>query len=248
MPRLEWDGDGDRLYETGVRQGVLYPRDSDGKYSKGYAWNGLTSVSESPSGAESNPIWADDIKYLNLISREDFGASIEAYTYPDQWAECDGSAALMDGVYIGQQKRKTFGLCYRTTIGNDIDGDAYGYKLHLIYGATAAPSERQYSTMNDSPEAMTMSWELSTIPVNVSGHQPTACLTIDSTKFTTEEQKGHLKDLEDALYGTNPDPDVSVDTGSDPWLPLPNDVFAILSGTYDPDDEDEEEEEEDSTP
>ena len=165
MSRLTWDNAGERYYETGVKQGVLYPIQSDGKYSLGVAWNGLTAVTESPSGAEATALYADDIKYLNLISNEEFGATIEAYTYPDEFAECDGSAALADGVMLGQQKRKTFGLCYKTTVGNDVDGNDYGYKLHLIYGCLAAPSEKAYATINDSPEAITFSWEVSTTPV-----------------------------------------------------------------------------------
>lgn len=197
--KLVWDATGDHIYETGLKMGVLYPINSEGVYTPGVAWNGLSSVSESPSGAEANAIYADDIKYLNLYSVEEFGATIEAYTYPDEWAECDGSANLSTGVILGQQDRKTFGLCYRTVIGNDVDGDAYGYKLHLIYGCKASPSERQYQTINDSPEAITFSWEISTIPVNVSGHKPVSCITIDSTKADPTK----LANLERVLYGTN---------------------------------------------
>ena len=197
MSKLVWDQTGERLYETGVKQGVLYPLDAAGKYSKGVAWNGLTAVTESPSGAEATALYADDIKYLSLLSTEEFGATIEAYTYPDEFAECDGSAALADGVYIGQQKRKTFGLCYRTTLGNDVDNNDYGYKLHLIYGALASPSEKGYSTINDSPDAVTFSWEVTTTPVNVSGFKPTASITIDSTKTTAAK----LAALEKILYG-----------------------------------------------
>lgn len=218
MSRLTWDNTSERLYETGVKQGVLYPIQTDGKYSKGVAWNGLTAVTESPSGAEATALYADDIKYLNLMSNEEFGATIEAYTYPDEFAECDGSAALATGVMIGQQKRKTFGLCYRTTLGNDVDGNDYGYKLHLIYGCLAAPSEKAYATINDSPEAITFSWEVSTTPVNVDGFKPTSCITIDSTK--ADEAK--LAALEDVLYGKD---------GEDttPRLPLPDEVATMMS-------------------
>ena len=219
MAKLVWDKTGERLYETGVKNAVLYVRDSSGTYTKGVAWNGITAVTESPSGAESNPLYADDIKYLNLISNEDFGATIEAYTYPDEFAECDGSAELIAGVKIGQQKRKTFGLCYRTTLGNDVDGNDHGYKLHMIYGATAAPSERAYATINDSPEAITMSWELSTTPVSVTGHKPTAHLEIDSTKVKAEE----LASLEEILYGKDGD------TQADPRLPLPDEIAALFT-------------------
>ena len=219
MAKLVWDKTGERLYETGVKNAVLYVRDSSGVYSKGVAWNGITAVTESPSGAESNPLYADDIKYLNLISNEDFGATIEAYTYPDEFAECDGSAELIAGVKIGQQKRKTFGLCYRTTLGNDVDGNDHGYKLHIIYGATAAPSERAYATINDSPEAITMSWELSTTPVTVTGFKPTAHLEIDSTKVKAEE----LTKFEEILYGK----DGAEQTG--PRLPLPDEIATLFT-------------------
>lgn len=218
MSRLTWDNTSERLYETGVKQGVLYPIQTDGKYSKGVAWNGLTAVTESPSGAEATALYADDIKYLNLMSNEEFGATIEAYTYPDEFAECDGSAALATGVMIGQQKRKTFGLCYRTTLGNDVDGNDYGYKLHLIYGCLAAPSEKAYATINDSPEAITFSWEVSTTPVNVDGFKPTSCITIDSTK--ADEAK--LAALEDVLYGKEGDE-------TTPRLPLPDEVATMMS-------------------
>ena len=215
MAKLEWDVLGQRLYETGVKKGVLYPL-TDGSYSKGVAWNGLTAVTESPSGAEPTPLYADDIKYLNLMSAEEFGGTIEAYMYPDEFAECDGSAALMEGVYIGQQPRKTFGLCYRTVLGNDVSNEAYGYKLHLIYGAMASPSEKAYATINDSPEAITFSWEFSTTPVDVAGHKPTASLTIDSTKVDASK----LAALEDALYGT---------ADKEAYLPLPDEVVTLLS-------------------
>ena len=215
MSKLVWDATGERLYETGVKMGVLYVQDK-GAYPKGVAWNGLTSVTESPSGAEATPLYADDIKYLNLMSTEEFGASIEAYMYPDEFAECDGSAALTAGVYIGQQPRKTFGLCYRTTLGNDTESNNYGYKLHLIYGALAAPSEKAYSTINDSPEAITFSWELTTTPVNVTDHKPTASITIDSTKV--DKQK--LAALEEILYGSE-----SVEAR----LPLPDEIAALMA-------------------
>ena len=225
MSRLTWDKTGERYYETGVKQGVLYPIQTDGKYSKGVAWNGLISVNESPSGAEATPLYADDIKYLNLISNEEFGATIEAYTYPDEFYECDGSASLADGVMISQQKRKTFGLCYRTTVGNDVDGNDYGYKLHLIYGCLAAPSEKGYNTINDSPEAITFSWEISTTPVSVKGFKPTSQITIDSTKIA-EGKKAKLTELEDILYGKDGD-GVSA-TG--PRLPLPDEVATLFAG------------------
>lgn len=219
MSRITWDNTGERYYETGVKMGVLYPIQTGGVYTKGVAWNGLTAVTESPSGAEATALYADDIKYLNLMSNEEFGATIEAYTYPDEFAECDGSAALSTGVMIGQQKRKTFGLCYRTTLGNDVDGSDYGYKLHLIYGCLAAPSEKAYATINDSPEAITFSWDVSTTPVSVSGFKPTSQITIDSTKV--DETK--LKSLEDILYGKDGDP------SAEPKLPLPDEVAAIFS-------------------
>ena len=219
MSRITWDNTGERYYETGVKMGVLYPIQTGGVYTKGVAWNGLTAVTESPSGAEATALYADDFKYLNLMSNEEFGATIEAYTYPDEFAECDGSAALSTGVMIGQQKRKAFGLCYRTTLGNDVDGSDYGYKLHLIYGCLAAPSEKAYATINDSPEAITFSWEVSTTPVSVSGFKPTSQITIDSTKV--DETK--LKSLEDILYGKDGDP------SAEPKLPLPDEVAAIFS-------------------
>ena len=214
MAKLTWDQTGQKIYETGVDHGVLYPA-SEGTYPKGVAWNGLTNVTESPSGAEPSPIYADNIKYVNLMSAEEFGATVEAYTYPDEFAECDGSTELTKGVYAGQQPRKTFGLCYRTKIGNDVDGDDHGYKLHLIYGALAAPSERAYATVNDSPEATTFSWELSTTPVEVTGGKPTACLTIDSTKVDATK----LAALEKILYG---------DDDTEARLPLPNEVAETL--------------------
>lgn len=216
MARLTWDDTGKRLYETGVKQGVLYPIQTGGVYSKGVAWNGLTAVTESPSGAEATPLYADDIKYLNLYSAEEFGATIEAYTYPDEFMECDGSATLAEGVTIGQQDRKTFGLCYRTTVGNDVDGANHGYKLHLIYGAMASPSEKAYATINDSPEAITFSWELTTTPVNVAGMKPTASITIDSTKADAT----CLAALEDILYGGEEE---------EARLPLPDEVKTVMT-------------------
>ena len=214
MAKLVWDKTGERLYETGVKNGVLYPM-VDGAYPKGIVWNGLTAVTESPSGAEATPLYADDIKYLNLMSAEEFGATVEAYTYPDEFAECDGSASLGAGVTIGQQPRKTFGMSYKTTVGNDVDNDNHGYKLHLIYGAMASPSEKAYSTINDSPEAITFSWELTTTPVNVTGFKPTASLTIDSTKIAPEK----LAAIEALLYGSE---------SGEAKLPLPDEIAGIL--------------------
>ena len=216
MAKLVWDKTGERLYETGVKQGVLYPQAAGGTYPKGVAWNGLTNITESPSGAEATALYADDIKYLNLVSAEELGGTIEAYTYPDEFAECDGSAALTEGVFIGQQDRKTFGLCYRTTLGNDVDSNGHGYKLHLIYGALAAPSEKAYATINDSPEAITFSWEFKTTPVNVTGHKPTASLTLDSTKVSETKMAA----LEKVLYG---------DGETEARLPLPDEVVQILT-------------------
>lgn len=215
MAKLVWDNTGDRLYETGVKQGVLYVQGEGGVYPNGVAWNGLTAVTESPSGAEATALYADDMKYLNLISAEEFGCTIEAFTYPDEFAECDGSKAAVAGVYLGQQGRKTFGFCYRTTLGNDVAGNEYGYKLHLVYGCLAAPSEKSYSTINDSPEANTFSWEVKTTPVNVTGHKPTALITIDSTKV----DKQRLADLEAILYGGEQ---------AEARLPLPDEVIETL--------------------
>lgn len=215
MAKIVWDQTGERLYETGVKKGVLYPMATGGTYPKGVAWNGLTAVTESPSGAEATPLYADDIKYLTLMSVEEFGGTIEAYTYPKEFEECDGSAELTPGVSIGQQPRKAFGFSYVTTIGNDVDSNKHGYKLHLVYGALASPSEKAYSTISDSPDAITFSWEFTTTPVAVAGFEPTACITIDSTKV--EPQK--LTALEKKLYG---------DTEIDPTLPLPNEVATIM--------------------
>ena len=218
MAKLVWDKTGDRLYETGVKNGVLYIPTA-GVYSKGVAWNGLTAVTESPSGAEATALYADDTKYLSLMSAEEFGATIEAYTYPDEFAACDGSAELADGVMIGQQKRSTFGLCYKTTIGNDTEGNEHGYKLHIIYGALAKPSERAYASINDSPEAITFSWEITTTPVNVTGAKPTASLVIDSTKADPSK----LAALEDILYGKDGEP------ASEPRLPLPDEIKSLMT-------------------
>lgn len=198
--KLTWDQTGERLYETGVKKGVLFPQGEGGEYPFGVAWNGLTAVTESPSGAEASPLYADDIKYLNLLSTEEFGATIEAYTYPDEFGQCDGTAEIATGVSIGQQKRKQFGLCYQTTLGNDVDNNDFGYKLHIIYGALAAPSEKPYASINDSPEAITFSWEVTTTPVNVDGFKPTANITINSTKVNAEK----LAALETILYGSDP--------------------------------------------
>lgn len=215
MAKLVWDQTGQKTYETGVKNGVLYVQNDEGLYPNGVAWNGLTAVSESPSGAEQTALYADDAKYLNLTSAEEFGATIEAYTYPDEFAECDGSAELADGVFIGQQNRKSFGMVYKTTFGNDVKQNEYGYKLHIIYGALAKPSERSYSTINDSPEAITFSWELSTTPVPVTGHKPTASMVIDSTKANPEK----LAALEAILFGGD---------DTEARLPLPEEIFELM--------------------
>ena len=219
MSKLVWDNTGKRLYETGVKNGVLYVQSSSGTYPKGVAWNGLTAVTESPSGAEATALYADDIKCLSLMSAEEFGATIEAYTYPEEFEACDGSASLVDGVSIGQQKRTPFGLCYRTTIGNDTDGNDHGYKLHIIYGALASPSEKAYASINDSPEAITFSWEVTTTPVSVSGFKPTASLVIDSTKADPTK----LTALETILYGSD------AESGTDPRLPLPDEIKTLMT-------------------
>lgn len=213
--KLVWDNVGERFYETGVKNCALYLQNTDGSYPKGVAWNGISAINESPSGAESSPIYADDTKYLNLISNEELSASIEAYTYPDEFAECDGSAEIATGITIGQQPRKAFGLAYKTTLGNDIAGNEYGYKLHLLYGCKAAPSEKAYSTINDSPEAITFSWEISTTPVNVKGFKPTSNLTIDSSKVAPEK----LAALEAVLFGSE---------SAEARLPLPDEIITLV--------------------
>lgn len=223
MARLEWDKTGERLYETGISNGVLYPQETGGIYPKGVAWNGLTAVTESPSGAEPTPLYADNIKYLTLMSVEEFGFSIEAYMYPDEFKKCNGEGSLVTGVTIGQQKRNAFGMSYKTILGNDVDGDAHGYKLHLVYGALAAPSEMAHNTVNDSPEAATMSWECSTTPVSVNGFKPTSHLVIDST--TADPTK--LKALEDILYG-------SASEGNGPRLPLPDEIATLMKAVEEP--------------
>ena len=216
MSKIVWDAVGEHIFETGVRNGVLYLKDETGAYNTGVAWNGLTSVSESPEGAEPTDLYADDVKYLTLMSAENFKATIEAYTYPVEFEECDGSASIANGVVIGQQARKPFGLCYRTSIGNDTDGNEHGYKLHIVYGCMASPSEKQYSTINDSPEAITFSWEVNTTPVNVTGKKPTATLIIDSTKV----DKSKLTALEAILYGSEE---------KEPRLPLPDEIATLMT-------------------
>ena len=215
MSKIVWDAIGEHTFETGVRNGVLYLQGAEGTYNTGVAWNGLTSVSESPEGAEPTDLYADDVKYLTLMSAENFKATIEAYTYPVEFEECDGSATIAKGVVIGQQPRKPFGLCYRTAIGNDTDGNEHGYKLHIVYGCQASPSEKQYSTINDSPEAITFSWEVNTTPVNVTGKKPTATLIIDSTKA----DKAKLTALEAILYGSEQ---------KEPRLPLPDEIVTLM--------------------
>lgn len=216
MAKLTWGEAGKRFFETGVSNGVLYVQQKGGTYGQGVAWNGLTQVSESPSGGEANPLYADNYKYLNLMSVEEFGATIEAFSYPDEWKQCDGSAEISKGVTIGQQERKSFGLCYKTIKGNDTEYNDYGYILHLIYGGKASPSEKTYSSVNDSPEAITFSWEMTTTPVAVAGHKPTSVLTIDSSSI----EPGKLKKLEDALFGTE---------STEPKLLLPDEVIALLA-------------------
>ena len=216
---INWDATGEKFYETGVDHGVLYPQDNSGAYPKGVAWNGLTGVTESPSGADKNDVYADNIKYLVLRSAEDFGATVTCYTYPDEWEECDGSRMPVAGVKIGQQPRKSFGMCYRTLVGNDIQGTEYGYKLHIIWNATASPSERAYSTVNDSPEAIEFSYEIATTPTPIAGYKPIASMTIDSTKVAADR----LEALEQILYG--------VAGGADPRLPSPDEVISILGAS-----------------
>lgn len=215
MARLVFDEVGSRFFETGVKNGVLFVQNVNGEYENGVVWNGLTAVTESPSGAEATPLYADDMKYVVLYSTEEFGATVEAYTYPEEFEQCDGSAALMDGVTIGQQPRKSFGLVYKTVVGNDVQGQDLGYKIHIIYGAKAAPSEKAFATINDSPEAVTFSWELSTVPVPVEGHRPTATVVIDSTKVDAEK----LALLEDKLFGSE---------SEESTLPLPDEIAELL--------------------
>lgn len=221
MAKILWDKAGEHYYETGVDHGVLYTLDSKGAYVKGVAWNGLTTVTETPSGAEANAQWADNIKYLNLYSAEELGLTIEAFTYPDEFALCDGTAELAPGVSVGQQDRQMFGLSYRTKVGNDLEGNNLGYKLHLVYGCKASPSERGYATINDSPEPIGFSWEVSTAPISVEGHQPTSIVTIDSRKV----DQSKLAALEAKLYGS--------DT-AEPTLPLPDEIAKILGATSNP--------------
>lgn len=225
MSKLVWDAAGTHLFETGVDQGVLYLVDGTGAYPHGVAWNGLTGITQSPSGADATKLWADNIKYVELRAAEEFGGTIEAYTYPDEFAECDGSATVVAGLRVGQQPRKAFGLAYRTLIGNDTELDSHGYMLHLVYGASCSPSQRSYATKNDSPEAITFSWEFSTNPVNFAGFKPTSYLEIDSTKFTSETDKAKLKALENKLFGTDAEGGTE---GTEPYLPLPDEVATTL--------------------
>lgn len=220
MSKLVWDKSGEHIYETGVDHAVLYP-EVDGGYPLGIAWNGLTTVTESPSGAEANAMYADNIKYLNILSAEEFGATIEAYTYPDEFCVCDGSASPTKGMYVGQQSRQHFGISYRTVLGNDTKSNDYGYKLHLIYNCLAAPSEKAYASVNDSPEAISFSWEVSTTPVQITGYKPTATIIIDSTK--ADQTK--LAALETILYGVDKTGEIDA---VDPRLPLPDEVIATL--------------------
>ena len=215
MAKLVFNNVGERLFETGVKNGVLYVMGEDGAYENGVVWNGLTAVTESPSGAETTPLYADDVKYVVIYAAEEFGATVEAYTYPEEFEECDGSASIFEGITIGQQTRKSFGMCYKTSVGNDVQGQDFGYKIHIIYGAKAAPSEKSYSTINDSPEAVTFSWELSTVPVPVEGFNPTATMVIDSTRVPKEK----MTLIENKLYGTESD---------EPTLPLPNEILSLL--------------------
>ena len=216
MAKLVFNNVGERLFETGVKNGVLYVMGEDGTYENGVVWNGLTAVTESPSGAETTPLYADDVKYVVIYAAEEFGATVEAYTYPEEFEECDGSASIFEGITIGQQTRKSFGMCYKTSVGNDVQGQDFGYKIHIIYGAKAAPSEKSYSTINDSPEAVTFSWELSTVPVPVEGFNPTATMVIDSTRVPAEK----MTLIENKLYGTE---------SEEATLPLPNEILALLA-------------------
>lgn len=216
MSKIVWDKTGDRTYETGVKQCVLYVQNPDGSYPQGVAWNGITAVTESPSGAEASAFYADDIKYLNLRSAEDFGGTIEAYTYPEEFGACNGEAALAEGVIISQQKRRAFGLCYRTILGNDTEEDGYGYKLHFVYGCTASPSEKAYATVGESPEPIAFSWEFTTNPVTIEGYKPTACLVIDSTKVDAAK----LASLEAIIYGSD---------DTEARMPLPSEIAEIFA-------------------
>ena len=218
MAVIKWDSTGERFFEMGVKKGVLYPIDNEGNYTKGVAWNGLTSVAETPDGAEATDLYADDIKYASFRSAEKFGGTVEAYMFPDEWYECDGSAELAPGVYLGQQTRKKFGMSYVTQIGNDVQGDGFGYKLHLVYGATASPSERTYESINDSPDAITFSWDFETTPVDVAGHKPTSLITINS--LTADPTK--LKTLEAILYGAE---------SQEPRLPMPDEVYTLMKSS-----------------
>ena len=239
MGKIVWDAVGEREYETGTDHGVLYPWDNTansgaGGYGVGVAWNGLTGVSQSPEGGEPTAIWADNIKYLNLMSSEEFNATVTCYTYPDEWAECDGSAQLCPGVTIGQQSRKTFGLSYRTVLGNDTESNDHGYKIHLVYGCLASPSQKDYKTVNDSPEAIEFSYEIKTTPVPVTGFKPTAHLEIKSTDFPEDPQthiKTGLVNLENFIYGTDADATAGT-AATDAKLPMPDDIPAIINGTY----------------
>lgn len=228
--KLVWDNTGERLYETGVSKGVLYPIQPGGVYTKGVAWNGLTAVTESPSGAEATGLYADNIKYLNLISAEEFGGTIEAYMAPDEFAECDGSVEVAPGVYAGQQSRKMFGLAYTTIIGNDVDSNDHGYEIHLVYGCMASPSEKGYESVNDSPAALTLSWDFTTTPVNITSVvdgvmklKPTATLVFKSTKVDAKKMAA----LEEILYGKDPTGDDTND-GVEPRLPLPDEIITIM--------------------
>lgn len=215
MAKLIFNNVGERFFETGVKNGVLYVMGEDGTYEKGVVWNGLTGVTESPSGAETTPLYADDVKYVVIYAAEEFGATIEAYTYPEEFEQCDGSAAIAEGITVGQQTRKTFAFCYKTSLGNDTQGQDLGYKIHIIYGCKAAPSEKSYATINDSPEAVTFSWEISTVPVPVEGHNPTATMVIDSTRVKAEK----LRLIEEVLYGNEVE---------DARLPLPNELLTLI--------------------
>lgn len=217
MAKLEFNSIGSRLFETGVKKGVLYVMGDGGTYENGVVWNGLTAVTEKPSGAEPTNLYADDVKYVVLYGAEEFEATIEAYTYPEEFEQCDGSATLVEGANVGQQSRKTFGFCYTTSLGNDVRGQDFGYKIHIIYGCIAKPSEKSYSTINDSPEAVTFSWDVSTVPVPVSGMKPTATVVVDSTRVSST----NLKKLEDKLYGTNE---------AEATLPLPDEIKTLLAG------------------